>query len=54
MPYTVNISKETFWNKNAKIFKKTTRKRSKNNELLKKMAETWSILKFEPNTFTSP
>ncbi len=36
IPYTVNIPKETFETKNAKIFKKMVRKRSKNNKLLRK------------------
>jgi hypothetical protein len=44
IPYTVNISKETFWNKIQKIFKKTTKKLVKNQQTAKKMAETWSML----------
>ena len=42
--YTVNISKETFWNKNSKIFKKTTRRLVENQQTAKKMAEAWSKL----------
>jgi hypothetical protein len=47
VPYTVNISKETFWNKNSKIFKKTTGRLVKNQQTAKKMAEAWSMSKLD-------